>query len=50
MGSSCRLRIPRFSSILEDMENRISIITLGISDLKRSVTFYRDGLGLPTNY
>jgi catechol 2,3-dioxygenase-like lactoylglutathione lyase family enzyme len=32
------------------MESRISIITLGISDLKKSVTFYRDGLGLPTNY
>lgn len=32
------------------MEPRISIITLGVSDLKRSVIFYRDGLGLPTNY
>jgi uncharacterized protein len=32
------------------MEPRISIITLGVSDLKRSVAFYRDGLGLPTNY
>jgi uncharacterized protein len=32
------------------MEPRISIITLGVSDLKRSVVFYRDGLGLPTNY
>jgi catechol 2,3-dioxygenase-like lactoylglutathione lyase family enzyme len=32
------------------MEPRISIITLGVSDLKRSVFFYRDGLGLPTNY
>jgi catechol 2,3-dioxygenase-like lactoylglutathione lyase family enzyme len=32
------------------MESRISIITLGISDLKKSVAFYRDGLGLPTNY
>jgi catechol 2,3-dioxygenase-like lactoylglutathione lyase family enzyme len=29
------------------MEPRISIITLGISDLQRSVRFYRDGLGLP---
>jgi len=32
------------------MEPRISIITLGVSDLKRSVLFYRDGLGLPTSY
>ena len=32
------------------MEPRISIITLGVSDLKRSVVFYRDGLGLPTSY
>ncbi len=29
------------------MEARISIITLGVSDLARSVQFYRDGLGLP---
>ena len=32
------------------MEPRISIITLGISDLKRSIDFYRAGLELPTNY
>ena len=32
------------------MEPRISIITLGVADLKRSIAFYRDGLGLPTNY
>ena len=29
------------------MEPRISIITLGVTDLPRSVEFYRDGLGLP---
>ena len=28
------------------MEPRISIITLGVSDLPRMVAFYRDGLGL----
>ena len=28
------------------MEPRISIITLGVTDLPRSVEFYRDGLGL----
>ena len=29
------------------MEPRISIITLGVSDLPRSVLFYQEGLGLP---
>ena len=29
------------------MEPRISIITLGVSDLERSNKFYRDGLGFP---
>ena len=32
------------------MEPRISINTLGVSDLNRSIIFYRDGLGLPTNF
>jgi catechol 2,3-dioxygenase-like lactoylglutathione lyase family enzyme len=32
------------------MEPRISIITLGVSNLKRSIDFYRAGLELPTNY
>lgn len=32
------------------MEPRISIITLGVTDLIRSVRFYRDGLGFPTNF
>jgi hypothetical protein len=32
------------------MEPRISIITLGVSDLQRSLQFYRDGLGLPTTW
>ena len=32
------------------MEPRITIITLGVADLERSVRFYRDGLGFPTNY
>lgn len=30
------------------MKPRITVITLGVSDLERSVAFYRDGLGLPT--
>ncbi len=29
------------------MEPRISLVTLGVTDLSRSVEFYRDGLGLP---
>jgi catechol 2,3-dioxygenase-like lactoylglutathione lyase family enzyme len=29
------------------MEPRISIVTLGVADLERSVKFYRDGLNLP---
>lgn len=31
------------------MEPRISIITLGVTDFKRSLTFYKDGLGFPTD-
>lgn len=30
------------------MHPRVSLITLAVSDLERSVAFYRDGLGLPT--
>lgn len=30
------------------MKPRISVITLGVADLARSLVFYRDGLGLPT--
>lgn len=30
------------------MQPRISLITLGVDDLERSLRFYRDGLGLPT--
>lgn len=30
------------------MKPRISVLTLGVSDLEQSLTFYRDGLGLPT--
>ena len=30
------------------MKPRISVITLGVSDLERSLSFYRDGLGMPT--
>ena len=30
------------------MEQRVSIITLGVTDLDRSLRFYRDGLGFPT--
>lgn len=30
------------------MKPRISVITLGVADLERSLAFYRDGIGLPT--
>lgn len=30
------------------MEARITLITLGVDDLERSLAFYRDGLGLPS--
>ncbi|MGH7254965.1 MAG: VOC family protein, partial [Nitrospirales bacterium] len=30
------------------MKSRIKVLTLGVSDLEKSLTFYRDGLGLPT--
>lgn len=30
------------------MQPRISVLTLGVSDLERAVAFYRDGLGWPT--
>lgn len=29
------------------MEPRVTLITLGVSNLDRSIKFYRDGLGLP---
>ncbi|MCE9604864.1 MAG: VOC family protein [Planctomycetia bacterium] len=32
------------------MEPRVSLITLGVADLQRSLRFYRDGLGLPTTW
>ena len=30
------------------MKPRIKVITLGVSDLERSLAFYRNGMGLPT--
>jgi catechol 2,3-dioxygenase-like lactoylglutathione lyase family enzyme len=30
------------------MKPRIRVITIGVDDLERSLAFYRDGLGLPT--
>lgn len=30
------------------MKPRISVITIGVENLERSLQFYRDGLGLPT--
>ncbi|MBU6432446.1 MAG: VOC family protein [Nitrospirae bacterium] len=30
------------------MKSELAVITLGVDDLERALTFYRDGLGLPT--
>jgi catechol 2,3-dioxygenase-like lactoylglutathione lyase family enzyme len=30
------------------MKPRITVITLGVTDLEKSLAFYRDGLGFPT--
>ena len=30
------------------MKPRITLLTMGVDDLARALTFYRDGLGLPT--
>jgi len=32
------------------MEPRLSLITLGVDSLERSLAFYRDGLGFPTTW
>jgi catechol 2,3-dioxygenase-like lactoylglutathione lyase family enzyme len=31
------------------MKPRIKVLTLGVNDLERSLAFYRDGMGLPTD-
>jgi hypothetical protein len=31
------------------MKPRITVLTIGVADLERSLAFYRDGLGLPTD-
>jgi len=31
------------------MQPRITVLTLGVADLNKSLAFYRDGLGLPTS-
>lgn len=30
------------------MQPHLTVLTLGVANLERSVAFYRDGLGLPT--
>src|SRR5689334_19906135 len=35
--------------IISSMKPRITLLTLGVDELERSLAFYRDGLGLPTN-
>ncbi len=36
--------------MLKPMKPYISIITLGVADLQKSIDFYKSGLDLPTNY
>jgi catechol 2,3-dioxygenase-like lactoylglutathione lyase family enzyme len=31
------------------MKPRITLVTIGVENLERSLRFYRDGLGFPTN-
>ena len=31
------------------MKSKISLVTLGVNDLNKSITFYRDGLGFTTH-
>lgn len=41
---------PHLELLIEnEMEPRISMITLGVADLQRATKFYRDGLGLPAD-
>lgn len=41
--------LSRQRSITPAIEPRITVITLGVSDLETALTFYRDGLGWPTD-
>jgi uncharacterized protein len=43
--NSFRKRLPREGGWT--VEPRVSLITLGVSDLERAIAFYRDGLGWP---
>jgi uncharacterized protein len=45
---NCISGVGRDLDVNPEMEPRISIITLGVRDLERSVRFYRDGLGFAT--
>jgi uncharacterized protein len=48
IGSEIPIREHRFHALLPDVKARISLVTLGVADLARSLHFYRDGLGLAT--
>jgi uncharacterized protein len=37
-----------YASGVRTVKARITVLTLGVDDLERSLAFYRDGLGLPT--
>jgi catechol 2,3-dioxygenase-like lactoylglutathione lyase family enzyme len=48
--SVASLARPDFFQYPIPMEPRNSLITLGVSDLNRSIIIHRDGLGLPTTF
>lgn len=37
-----------FNTTMQKMEPRFTVLTLGVDNLEKALTFYRDGLGLPT--
>lgn len=47
--AAARVRARRRSAgVPSGMKPRIKVLTLGVSNLERSLIFYRDGMGLPT--
>ena len=38
----------KYSWRIYNMKPKLNIITLAVNDLEKSIAFYKDGLGLPT--
>jgi len=49
LARTLRAAAPLCSSRNLHMKPRVTVITIGVDDLDRSLRFYRDGLGLPTD-